>query len=441
MAVKDPSSAEAADAQHRIIRIPEQYGGGTFQRTQHPDARWFGNAGLGLFLHWGISCMGVDVDISWGMIANTSWDRGLYNRNKVSPAQYYSFAKHFNPDRYDPDKYLAAAARAGFRYAVLTTKHHDGYTLWPSAHGQMGTHVFMGGRDLVKPFVDACRKNGLKVGLYYSPPDFFFNREYMDFGCVDNPDSQGGWYHQPTTVPPEPAGWPEKYARLIRGQVTEILTRYGTIDMLFFDGGPAVMTMEELRAMQPGMVISPRMHGYGDYDTIECRLPQGPCDDWWELCERWNIGPWGCTIHDTQYKSLAWMLERFALVRGWGGNYLINCPPDAHGEMPEVYYRRMEELGAWMAPNGQAVVDVDRGPHPEQSNVPVTVRGNTWYLLISKSANVIPSLTGVARPASVTRLGDGAAIRWSMQGDCLTVDLPMERRTGPVDAVAVRWNP
>lgn len=113
--------------------------------TTHPEAQWFPRAGLGLFVHWGIASVHGDLDLSWAMIANTSYDAAAKGRNKLSPEAYWKLAERFNPDRYDPDKWLAAAARAGMRYAVLTTMHHDGYTLWPSRCSDFGVQSHLGG--------------------------------------------------------------------------------------------------------------------------------------------------------------------------------------------------------------------------------------------------------------------------------------------------------
>ncbi|MCE5278635.1 MAG: alpha-L-fucosidase [Planctomycetaceae bacterium] len=435
------ANSSTASEQHRIIQIPQQYGGGTFQRTTHPDAQWFGEGRLGLFMHWGINSCAGDADISWGMIANTSWDRGLKNRNKITPAEYYALAKKFYPDNYDPEKWLAAAKDAGFTYAVLTTKHHDGYTLWPSQFGEMGTRVYMGGRDLVAPYVAACRKLGLKVGLYYSPPDFYFNREYMSFGCASDPEKTGGMNHEPREIPPEPPEWKEKNAAHIRGQIKELLTWYGKVDLLWFDGGPNVISMDELRAMQPGMVIDPRMHGYGDFDTWECGMGSVPPPDWWELCERWNIGPWGYTYHDETYWPLRRMLSRFTHTRCWGGNYLLNVAPNRHGELPEVYYRRMGELKAWMDKNKESVFGTGRGPFPQQSNLPVTTRQgqNVWYVHVPADFSDAPRISGAGKPAAVTMLATGKKLKTSFKAGELTIDLPAALRSDNVDVIKIAW--
>lgn len=292
---------DAAELQHKMLGIDQKQT--PYQRTTHPDAQWFGTAGLGLFIHWGISSVHGNIDISWGMKANTTWDTYRENRNKITPTEYFHLAERFNPDNYDPDKWLAAAAKAGFRYAVLTTRHHDGYALWPSEHGSYGTRTHLGDRDLVKPFVDACRRHGLKVGLYYSPPDWYWNQAYMSFNFGSPADQwhipDGGRVdfgvdHQPYTVPPKPDGWDDRFSEYVRAQMVELLTRYAPVDLLWLDGKcPSYMSIEEIRKFNPGIVVNPRLHGHGDFKTPECKMPDGPIEGWWELCEIWPECGWG----------------------------------------------------------------------------------------------------------------------------------------------------
>ncbi len=178
----EKTAEKTAKKQHKLIELKKTDNESAgFQRTTHPDAQWFENAGLGLFIHWGISSNSPkgNSEISWAMIRNLPWDPK--NTGTLTPTEYFKLAEQFDPQNYDPDKWLAAAAKAGFRYAVMTTKHHDGYALWPSEYGEYSTRQYLDGRDLVRPYVEACRKNGLKVGLYYSPPDWYFRRHYMSF--------------------------------------------------------------------------------------------------------------------------------------------------------------------------------------------------------------------------------------------------------------------
>lgn len=426
-----------------------------FARTTHPDAQWFGNAGLGLFLHWGISSVDGRGDISWFMMKDTPWDKGAL---KITPEQYWALADRFNPNRYDPDKWLSAARRAGFRYAVMITRHHDGYALWPSAFGDFSTRTKMGGRDLVRPFVQACRRNGLKVGLYYSPPDWHYNRDHMSFryrnANTDPSLPDLGTRHQPINLhksaadlPPgdsfqtatrgTDAEWQEKYRAYIKGQVEELLTRYGKIDVIWFDGGPEAITIERIRELQPGIVINPRMHGHGDFSTPEVGFPPARPTGWWELCTVWNHS-WGYT-RDEEYKPLSRVLAEFVKVRAWGGNYLINMGPRPNGELPDVAYQRMAELEAWMKHSGESVTDTEPAGWPEKSNVPSTRKDGTVYLHALPDLQGVMELKDVARPAQVKLLRNGKKLPFHYENGTVRVEIPASERTALVDVVALTW--
>jgi len=318
-----------------------------FRRNPHPGAQWFGEGNLGLFIHWGISSVSAKVDLSWGMIANTPWETDP--ARKMTPTAYFALAERFRPRSYDPRAWLKAASDAGFRYAVLTTKHHDGFALWPSRHGTFNTSLYAGGTDYVRAYVEACRDLGLKVGLYYSPPDWYMQRSDMSFrfqskGTPDSPHY--GLNHEPIELPPPSPERTEAYRRQIRAQIEELLTDYGTIDLLWFDGGPDVISIDDIRALQPSIVVNSRMHGYGDYETPERTMPAQAPDGWWELCDIWPEGSgWGYT-EPHRYQPTEWVLSRWAQVKAMGGNYLINVAPNADGELPPAYYERIRELGA-----------------------------------------------------------------------------------------------
>lgn len=431
-----------AQNRHPSIGVEQRTTKETFRRTTHPDAQWFPKAGLGLFIHWGISSVHGGIDLSWGMMANKPWDPD--NRAVITPEEYYKLAQQFRPYRYDPDKWLRAAHEAGFRYAVMTARHHDGFALWPSDFGDLGVKQYLPGVDLVARFVQACRNNGLKVGLYYSPPDWYFNREYMSFnyGSTDQQRFPGRQHynlrHEPIpAIPAKPQGFEEKYRAYVRGQIEELLTRYGKIDVIWFDGGPEVISIDEIRALQPGIVINPRMHGYGDFQTPECRMPDGPPEGWWELCDIWPNGPWGYTKSHESYKPAGWMLAQLTKVRSWGGNLLINVGPRPTGELPDVYYQRLGEVAAWMKHSGEAVFGVERGPYPERCNVPTTIRGRTWYLCTPPGFKDPVVASSVSRPTSVRLLRTGQEVPYSFENGKLRVDIPDEARTDLVDVVAI----
>jgi alpha-L-fucosidase len=186
----DPAADEQAKALDQATSKP-------VSSNTHPDAQWFPDAGLGLFIHWGLASVKGTGDLSWGMLANKPW-----KDQTVTPNTYYGWARDWKPDKVDYDSLLAQAKAAGFTYAVMVTKHHDGFALWPTDQGDLGTKQFLGGRDFVKEFVEACRKHGLKVGLYYSPPDWWFDRAYKNF-AMRGPSLDMD--HQPVQLPKKPA--------------------------------------------------------------------------------------------------------------------------------------------------------------------------------------------------------------------------------------------
>ena len=288
--------------------------------TMNPDAQWYPDAGLGLFIHWGISSVKA-MNISWPMIPGRALAKKRitdpaereriireddWNLNgkkpEITPNQYWEMAMNFNPQKYDPDKWLKAAKAAGFTYAVLTTRHHEGLSLWPSTYDDFNTKNYLGGRDFLKDYVEACRKNGLKVGFYYSPPDWHFDRDYMNFlyhGAAklnpEFPSLDADLKPRKTSHSKEEiAKHQAAYAALVNGQVEELLTRYGKIDLLWFDGKPSagknpIISQERIRELQPGIVINPRLHGHGDFVTLERNLTiEKPVQGWAEFCNTWT---------------------------------------------------------------------------------------------------------------------------------------------------------
>lgn len=445
---------EEVASQHALIGNRTCIPSGVFTRTEHPDAQWFAEAGLGVFLHWGISSVSGECDLSWGMLRRdpATWSRriaieryGLFNMSaSIPPARYWAMARDFTADRFAPEKILAAAKRAGFRYAVLTTKHHDGFALWPSRVGGFNIGTYQPARDLVREYVDACRKVGLKVGFYYSPPDWRLNQDFMSF----NGDRQGvplDIHHKPFTLPErtpdEMEDWAEKNRAYVKAQTEELLSNYGKIDILWFDGSADnAISVERIRELQPGILINNRGLGVGDFTTPECRFPEKERikEWWWEYCHVGYDGGWGYRDHDG-YKPAGWILAELVKARSWGGNFLPNYGPDAHGEMPPVYYKRMEQIAAWMQAHAESVFGVEPGPWPEQSDVPVTVRGDTWYVHFDYLNDGAATLTGVGNPKTVRLLRTGEDVPFSHDAGVVRITLPEAMRTTLVDVVAVNF--
>ena len=408
------------------------------------------------------------------IIKNGDWN--LNGKPQLTPNQYWALAKDFNPQNYDPDKWLTAAKAAGFTYAVLTTRHHDGFALWPSAYGDFSTKNFMNGRDLVQPFVEACRRHGLKVGLYYSPPNWHFDRDSMDFlywrartKNSEFPKLDADLNPRTTELPPEER---QKHNAavdaMITGQVEELLTRFGKIDFIWFDGGPSsgnrqCITRERIQELQPGIVIGPRLHGRGDHLTFEGdSVPDATLKraasvgGWAEWCLTWTSGGW--SYH--KGKPLAadgWVLGRLASARSAGVNMLLDLGPTEQGELDADAYSHMADVAAWMNVNGIAVHAAKPLPSGETASVPATALGKMRYLfacpkyapkdgvgfekdLLSPQEETL-TLGGIGPVKSVTLLGDGKHVAHQYTKKSLTIHLPATRRTGLPDVVAVELAP
>ncbi len=447
--------------------------------TTHPDAQWYPQDGLGLFIHWGIASVKA-LNISWPMIPGRALatrkvsaeereriiredDYNLNGRpNSITPNQYWEMAKDFKPDKYDPDKWLKAAKQAGFAYAVLTTRHHEGFALWPSKYGDFDTKNYFGGVDLIKPYVEACRRNGIKVGFYYSPPNWYFERDYKDFmygrGHNMNPEFPPlGPDLKPRTTThtrEEILKHQSAYEEMVRGQVEELLTRYGKIDLLWFDGRPPTpngrncITIERIRELQPGIVINPRMHGHRDFITYERKLTADKvADGWAEYCNTWTSS-W--SHQNIPFRANGFVLSQYVQCRSLGINYLLGVGPMASGEFCDDIYKNMDVVAGWMKTNGVAVKGAHPLPTGESANVPATTSGNSRFLFARPNfeggeydRNLVPAkeqtlvLKNIPRPAKVKLLGTGDDLKFDWSEKVLTVQLPAAKRTKLVDVVQV----
>ncbi len=465
-------------SEHDMINVSESKNIST--HTTHPDAQWFPEAGLGLFIHWGLSSV-KNLDISWPMIPgralvnkkldSTELIRVVkekdYNLNgkppAISPNEYWAMAKDFNPQHYDPDKWIKAAKDAGFTYAVITTRHHEGFSMWPSSYNDFSTKNFMNGKDLIKPFIEACRKYGLKAGLYYSPPNWYFDRDYMSFiygrAYTTNPTlpKVDGDFNPRTAMKSEDdlRKHQQAYAAMVKGEVTELLTRYGKIDLLWFDGRPPipngneVITADEIRKLQPGIVINPRLHGKGDFVTFERNPPAKDPDGWAEFCNTWT-NSWA-NSNTQPFRSNAFVIGQFVAARAWGVNYLLGVGPTSDGIFPDAVYQNMKIVQEWMKLNGRSVKNVGQLPKDEWASVPATANKNFRYLFAIPefkgdgkyeqdklpAKNIVITMETPWQPKSVILLATGNKLKFDYADGELRIDLPASMRTELVDVIAV----
>lgn len=329
--------------------------------------QWFADAKFGVFIHWGIYA--VDgIDESWA----------LFN-GKVSHKDYMKQLRGFDATHYDPKAWADLVKRSGARYAVLTSRHHDGVALWDSRQGINVVRDTPAKRDLVGPFVDALRADGLKVGLYYSLPDWSLNDYDVHTREVKRYDFKQ-----------QPQRW-QRFLGYMHGQIEELGTRYNP-DLWWFDGDwehsaeewEADKVRADILARNPNAIINSRLQGRGDYATPEQGVPVlKPAETWWELCLTMNKS-WGYQPRDTEYKNANQLIHVLADTIGMGGNLLLDIGPKADGSIDPRQVEILEKMGRWTGKHAEAIYGTVAGiglPHLHEPST-LSKDRKTLYLFV-----------------------------------------------------------
>ncbi len=364
-----------------------------FNREEYEKrVRWFTEARFGMFIHWGI----------YAVPGRGEW---VKSQEKIPDEVYDRYFEEFDPDMYDPKKWAKLAKKAGMKYAVLTTKHHDGFCLFDSAFTDYKATNTKAGRDLVREYVDAFRAEGLKIGFYYSlldwhHPDYphMTDRHHPMRGNPDYPDEGRNF---------------DRYLDYLHNQVRELCTNYGKIDIIWFDFSYADMRGEKWRAtelvnmvreLQPGILIDNRLEGsgseqgslmtgdplpyHGDFACPEQIIPPRGLVDAkgkdvvWEACVTMN-NHWGYCRTDGYFKPASMVIKKLVECVSKGGNLLLNVGPDARGRIPDESVKILKEVGRWMERNSESVYGCGKSTLPKPDYGRLTQRdGNTLYIHI-----------------------------------------------------------
>ncbi len=305
----------------------------------HSKMQWFRDAKLGIFIHWGIYA--VDgIPESWAFF-----------NNYISYDDYMKQLQGFTAQHYRPEQWASLIEESGARYAVLTTRHHDGVALWDSKQG--GYNVVTNTpakRDLVAPWVTALRKRNVKVGFYYSLPDW----SYTDYDVHTRVEKR---YH----INDDPGRW-NKFLNYYQGQLNELKSQHNP-DLYWFDGdwehSAAEWQSAKVKSMlmdkNPNAIFNSRLNGYGDYDTPEQGVPVvKPHSEYWELCYTINDS-WGYQENDNIYKTPSQLIRILSECVGMGGNLLLDIGPKADGTIDSRQVHVLKTMGAWNKKHEKAV--------------------------------------------------------------------------------------
>lgn len=336
------------------------------------DTSWFTHDRFGMFIHWGL----------YSMPARHEWVR---HNEKIDNETYQVYFDLFNPDLFDPKQWAKAAREAGMKYFVITTKHHEGFCLWDTKYTDYKAPNTPAGRDLLREVVDAFRAEGLRVGFYYSlidwhHPDFTIDQIHPLWDKVDHDEfNKGRDMH--------------RYAEYMRNQVTELLTNYGKIDVLWFDFSypsrgkgrddwESEKMIRLVRSLQPDIIVDNRLDlpGSGDIVTPEQFTPdRGMTDEEgnpvvWEGCQTFS-GSWGYHRDETSWKSVGMCIQMLVNHVSRNGNLLMNVGPTSRGYIDQRALDRLAGYAEWMKYNSRSIYGC--GAAPEEFPAPPDCR-YTW---------------------------------------------------------------
>jgi alpha-L-fucosidase len=375
------------------------------------ERTWFDDARFGMFIHWDHASQN-GWEISWPMAG------GMFTLplcQSVTPDEYRALAKTFDPKAWDPTDVAHRAREAGMQYVVFTTRHHSGFSMFDSALSEHSIMHAPYGRDIVRGLVDALRAEGLRVGFYYSLSDWH-HADYPPLLEEHKP-------YLPGFTPPRPSEeQAERFRAYELGQLRELLTNYGQVDVLWFDGqwerAPDWWDVDAIdalaRELQPNILINDRLPNHGDFLTPEQFVPATAPGERWETCFTMNDS-WGWNPDDTNYKSSRAIVHALCETAGRGGNLLLNVSPRGDGSLPPEQEARLADVGAWMAQHHEAIQGTEAGLESWQFYGPSTRRDDRVYLFCLMRPYESVSVRGIPikRVEGVTVLGTGASLGFS----------------------------
>jgi len=401
---------------------------------------WWQQARFGLFIHWGLYA--IPERGEW-----VQWNE------QISTDSYAKLADQFTAEHFDADAWAHVASDAGAKYMVLTARHHDGFALFDDENNSYTSVKAAAHRDIVAEYVKAVRKAGLQVGLYYSPidwrfPGFFFPDLYTNNAVVMR----------------------EQYHR----QINELATRYGKVDVLWFDGGgnewlgmggiqfkgrwqarannepyagrfdwQDKKVVAKLREQQPAIIINDRTNAAADFRSREGDNALGKFDNQtpWELCTTIVEGGWGYQ-KDAKIKSLSHLIKLFVEVVGRDGNFILNIGPKADGQMDENQVQRLREIGNWLQQNGESIYGTRGGPWLPASYGVSTHRGKIIYVHVLNNSASVVSLPNI--PVRVVKMStlDNKPVSFSQDKQYTRINVPSSNSIDTIVKVEIAqpWN-
>jgi alpha-L-fucosidase len=425
---------------------------------------------FGILIHWGLYAVPGIIE-SWNLCSEDWINRDSTIAYPDYKKWYWGLKDKFNPVHFNPDAWAEAAKAAGMRYVVFTTKHHDGFNMFDTRQTDFkitnGPFKNNPKADVAKYVFEAFREKGFMTGAYFSKPDW--HSEYYWWPRYATPDRNNNY-----DIRKFPWRW-NKFKTFTYNQISELMHNYGSIDILWLDGGwvrPRETVNEEVRswgaripqwsqdidmpriaemarAAQPGILIVDRtVHGpYENYQTPEQKIPEQQLDYPWETCMT-LANNWGWVLND-KFKTASRIIHVLIEVVAKGGSLLLGVGPKPDGELPEEAVLRMKEIGNWMAKNGEAIYNTRSTRYFQD--------GDTWFtqnkqeekmyaLVCLKENEPVPASVEwknnlPAKGTVIKLLQNGKPVKWKLQNDSVKVFLPSGIQQSSLPALAFSFVP
>lgn len=386
---------------------------------KHPSLKWFADDKYAMFIHWGVYS---EIGGEWKGQTYYGIGEWIMHMAEIPVDEYKAYASNFNPQDFDAEKLVQLAKAAGMKTIVITSKHHDGFALFDSQASDFTiTKASPYKRDLMKELADACAAEGIRFGFYYSQ-----NQDWTE--------PYGGKYKGERPEGYKPEDFNIYFEEKVVPQVTELLTNYGDIAVIWFDtpgGMPKTYSsqlVELVTKLQPDCLINSRIGGgYGDYVSLgDMHIPPvRPNVGAWETVDTTN-NSWSYAWYDQNWKSPKTICERLIRVAARGGSYMLNVGPKGDGTLPEKVTENLLASGEWIQAHAEAVYGTSASPFDQGfSWGDITTKGNDLYLHVFEwpVAGTLRLADLGAKVNSATLLHDASEVSYTQEGSILEVNL------------------
>jgi alpha-L-fucosidase len=400
--------------------------------------QWWREARFGMFIHWGLYSVPAG---RWNGKTVDGASEWLINDARIKAAEYEPLQKQFNPVKFDAKEWVRIAKAAGVKYITITSKHHEGFAMWDTKQTDWSITNTPYGKDVLKQLAAACKGSGIRLCFYHSIMDWH-NPDYLPRREWDpRPDQKGDY---------------DKYVAFMKAQLKELLTGYGPIGVLWFDGewedtwthDRGKDLYQYVRSLQPDIIVNNRVdtgrsgrglsgsddEPAGDFGTPEQTIPANglPGVDW-ESCMTMNDS-WGYKADDHGWKSSEQLIRNLVDIASKGGNYLLNVGPTSEGLIPPESVERLKAMGAWLKVNGDAIYGTEAGPFTRpQPGWRVTQRPGKLYVHVFSAPDGAVILRGLQSPVKrAYMLADKsrATVRTESTPDGVTITAAAARSSG-----------